>query len=99
MQFCSYVGILTVTMTPMATSALHAEAEQPRKVATLTSRTVSVVRADARTGRLVRSIVVTPRVVASRVVPEQNAESDLTPALETARDSGVRTMVEEAAKN
>ncbi len=86
-------------MASLAAAGLQAETAllEPHKVATVTPRVVSVVRADTRTGRLVRSIVVAPKPVPSKVVAEQPADDEtvVTPAV----DSGVSTMVEEAAKN
>ena len=99
MRFCSYaiLGIALFGSGKMAKLKAGSEIQEPRNVATVTPRVVSVVRPDARTGRLVRSIVVTPRVVPSTPVPEEKPDSLSSPML--AADSGVRFLVAETAKN
>ena len=98
MRFCSEHVLGLMVLTSMATIGLKAEdatPELPHKVATVSPRVVSVVRADARTGRLVRSIVVSPKPVPSVVVSAQPADNESAPD----SDSGVRAMVEETAKS
>src|SRR5690242_8424325 len=99
MRFCSYaiLGIALFGSGEMTKLKAGSEIQEPRNVATVTPRVVSVVRPDARTGRLVRSIVVTPRAVPSTPVPEEKPDSLSSPML--AADSGVRFLVAETAKN
>ena len=97
MAFCSEHVVKITILASIAAMSLHAEdsTAEPRKVATVYPRAVSVVHADARTGRLVRSVVVTSKPVPSKVVSDQLVEADGA----VAPDSNVRALVEEAARN
>jgi Transglycosylase SLT domain len=89
MQFCSELLLGTAVLAALAGAPVKGEAlpqDQPAP------RTVSVVRSDARTGRLVRSIVVKAKPSSETSVPDSEASG-------SGWGSGVRTLVEEAAKN
>src|SRR5271163_298866 len=85
MRFCSELILGTAVLAALSGACAQGEALPQDAPA---PRTVSVVRSDARTGRLVRSIVVKSRPTFETGVPNSDQSG-----------SGVRTLVEAAAKN